>query len=276
MATETMQAARRTAQARVEVGGLSFLNVLHSEWTKLWSVRSTYWTLATMFVVTVGFSALSCASFVAAGGDALEHARRDPTALSLDGISLSLLATMVLGVMSITTEYTTRSIRGSLIAVPRRLTLLAAKALVLAPVVWLIGTMTAFASFFVGQAVLARAGIGVELGNPSVLRAVFGGGLFLLASGMFGLAVGTLLRSTASGIAIGVAGLLVVPQLTATLHGTWGERIHQYFTSNAGRQVVLVDQLGSSLGPWTGYLVFTLWWVVILAIGAVMLLRRDA
>ncbi|HET7035185.1 MAG TPA: hypothetical protein VFI42_05825 [Thermomicrobiaceae bacterium] len=276
MATETMQITRPEARERATTGTVSFFSVIRSEWTKLWSLRSTKWTLATMLVVSVGFSALRCAIMTSAGGEMLELVRRDPTSFSLDGISLGLLAAMVLGVMSITTEFTTRSIRGSLIAVPRRLTLLAAKAIVLAPVVWVAGTLTAFASFFVGQAILSGAGISVGLGEPDVLRAVLGGGLFLLASAMFGLAVGTLLRGTASGIAIGVAGLVVVPQLTATLRGEWGERLHYYFTSNAGRQVLLVDQLDSPLGPWTGYLVFTLWWVVILAVAAVLMRRRDA
>jgi hypothetical protein len=277
MATKAMEAVRREAPSRAAVGTLSFPNVIRSEWTKLWSVRSTTWTLVTMFVVTVGFSALVCASVVPTRGDMLDHVRRDPTAFTLDGISLGLLASMVLGVMTIATEYTTRGIRGSLIAVPGRLKLLAAKAVVLAPVAWIAGTVTSFASFFVGRQILSQAGISVGLGEPNVLRAVIGGGLFILASAMFGLAVGTLLRSNASGIAIGVAALLVVPQLTGALRGEWGVRVHNYFTTNAGRQIIQVaDLLGNPLGPWTGYLVFTLWWVAILAVAAVLMHRRDA
>ena len=149
-------------------------------------------------------------------------------------------------------------------------------AVVLAVPSLVVGTLTCFVSFFLGQAFLAKVGIETYLSSPGVLRAVFGGGLYLTATAMLGLALGALLRHTAAGITIAVAALLVVPPFTALLPGTWGDAIQRYFTSNAGQQITAVTQDVNTLSPWNGYAVYTLWWVVILAVAAWLMQRRDA
>ncbi|MDI3339658.1 MAG: ABC transporter permease [Sphaerobacter sp.] len=276
MATNTLRAEHRIGPSAVAAGAARLPNVIRSEWTKLWSVRATVWTLLAMLVVTVGLSALFASTAATSTDPAMEHMRRDPTGTSLAGISLGQIVIVVLGVMSISTEYTSGSIRTSLIAVPRRLTLLGAKALVLAPVALVTGTVTSFAAFFVGQALLATGGINADLSDPQVLRAVVGGGLFLAGNALFGFALGAVLRSTASGITVAVAVLKILPELVAQLPGTLGDWAQKGFTSNAGQQILQVTPPADRLGPWTGYLVFTIWWVVILAIAAVLMRRRDA
>lgn len=266
------------ADGRVRRGRSGLPQLVRSEWTKLWSLRSTGWSLLAMLATTVGFAALICWG-TADSADQMPEAERvtfDSTAISLAGLAFGQLAAAVLGVLIISSEYSTGAIRSTLVAVPRRLRLLAAKALVLLAVVLVAGTLTSFAAFLVGQALLAPAGLDTSLDQPGVLRAVFGGGLYLTASALFGLALGTLLRQTAGSIVAAVAGLLVVPPLTMLLPGSWGQAVSKWFTSNAGQQITAVQQSGDVASPWPGYLAFCLWGVVILAVAMVLMKRRDA
>jgi len=264
---------KRTDATAVPVGKASFTAALRSEWTKLWSLRSTYWSLLALVVLTVGLSAIISAATVTTTPIV---APEDPTVVSLAGLDTGLLVMIVLGAMFISTEYGTSSIRTSLVAVPRRLTFLGAKALVMAIVSLVAGTLTSFAAFFTGQMILSTEQLNVQLSDPNVLRAVVGGGLILAGSAMFGFALGALLRSTAAGISVAVGALVVLPQLTRIIPGNWGEIIQKYFTSNAGQQIVRVVPFDGQLGPWTGYIVFTLWWIVLLAVAAILMKRRDA
>lgn len=276
MSTRAIELRSHAVTSRTTRGTVGWSNMIRSEWTKLWSVRSTYWTLVALVVLTVGLSALMSRATVTSAPGEMMGARLDPTVTSLAGLDTGQLVMVVLGVMVISTEYATRSIRSSLIAAPRRLAFLGAKAVVLAAVALVAGIATSFASFFLGQAILAADNLNVQLGDPGVLRAVGGGGLFLAGSAMAGFALGALLRSTAGGMAVAVALLVVLPQLARMLPVHWGKEIAKYFTSNAGQQIVRVVHADDQLGPWTGYLVFTLWWVAILAIAAILMHRRDA
>ncbi|MEO6821637.1 MAG: ABC transporter permease [Candidatus Nanopelagicales bacterium] len=256
----------------------NIVNVIRSEWTKIWSVRSTMWTLLIGFLLTVGLSALICWGTEANYSQIRpeQRATLDPTSTSLAGLVFGQLALAVFGVLFISSEYSTGGIRTTLTAVPQRLRVLTAKAIVLAVVAVVVGMISSVVAFVVGQAFLSRVGIEAHLGDPGVLRAVVGGGLYLLASAMFGFALGALLRHSAAGISLAIALLLVVPPLTNLLPGDWGHWIEKYFTSNAGQQITSVVPSDDALGPWAGYAVFTLWWLVILVIAGALMARRDA
>jgi hypothetical protein len=271
-ATATSTAASTTPRAA------TLFDVVRSEWTKFWSVRSTIWTLLLVVVLTVGFGALFAWGTETSFSQMPAEARADfdSTSTSLSGLIFAQLAIAVLGVLVISGEYSTGGIRSTLTAVPKRMRLLAAKAIVLIVVSWVVGTVTAFIAFFVGQSILGIADLDTSIGEPGVLRAVFGGGLYIVATGMFGFALGTLLRHTAGAVTIAVAMLLVIPPFLGLLPGEWGKTINHYFTSNAGQQITYVHQSEGALSPWGGYLVFTLWWVVILAVAAWLMNRRDA
>lgn len=269
-ATADTHATRRSARP-----GVMLARAVRAEWTKLWSVNSTAICLLILFAVAVGLGVFLAGASLGSDDPMMVTAREDPIGTSLSGIGTSQFVLVVLGVLIISSEYGTGSIRASLIATPRRLTFLAAKGLVLAGVALAAGLVVSFTSFFAGQAILAREGYGASLGDPHALRMVIGGGLFLMASAMFGFAMGALLRATASGIAAAVAGLLVVPQLAALLPGRVGELVQTYVTTNAGSSLIRTTQAAGELGPWTGYLVFTLWWAVPLLIAAVLMQRRD-
>jgi hypothetical protein len=258
--------------------GSTLPRVMRAEWTKLFSVRSTGWTLLALVAATIGLGVL--ASWGTNHGwpqmSAADRAKFDPVSTSMSGLALGQLAIAVLGVMVISSEYSTGGIRVSLTTVPRRMRLLTAKALVFTGVAFVVGLATSFGAFYAGQPWFSERGIGASLGDPGVLRAVIGGGLYVAASGLFGLAMGALLRRTAGAVTAAVALLLVVPPLMNLLPGAWGDAVVRYFSSNAGQQISYTHQSGNYLTPWVGFGVYCLWWIVPLAVGAWLMERRDA
>jgi ABC-type transport system involved in multi-copper enzyme maturation permease subunit len=253
----------------------SLPNVMRSEWTKLWSVRSTWWSLIALVVVTIGLSTLISWGTSTSESD-IRASDFDPTSISLTGIAFGQLVIAVLGAMTITSEYTTGGLRTTLTAVPQRMRVLQAKLAVFLAVALVAGLIVSFGSFLAGQLFFAPKDVEASLGDPGVLRAVFGGGLYLAASGLFAFALGVLLRQTAAAITVAIAGLLVLPPLTGLLPGSVGDTVNKLFTTNAGAQIMNVVRDHDQLGPWPGFLVFVAWGVVLLAVGAAAMQRRDA
>ncbi|GAB3683057.1 ABC transporter permease [Angustibacter aerolatus] len=252
-----------------------FVHVLRAEWLKLWSVRSTAWTLLATFVVTVGISMLAVWGTMQGVQDGQDVGPFDATSLTLAGLGFGQLAIAVLGAMVISTEYSTGGIRSTLTATPHRLRLLGAKALAFVVVSFVLGLVSCFAAYFIGRLFLLDQ-FHTDLGDPGVLRAVVGGALYLVGSGMFGFALGVLLRNTPAAITIAVALLLVVSPLTGLLPGDWGDAIQIRFVSNAGQQITNAQPLPDQLSPWAGYAWFTGEWLLLLAVGAGLMRRRDA
>ncbi|MFI0897650.1 ABC transporter permease [Streptomyces sp. NPDC020983] len=258
-------------------GEVTQLRVLHSEWIKMRSLRSTFFTLIAAVVALVGLGALFSA-FTAGHWDHMsvrERASFEPGLTSLRGYFLAQLAVGVLGVLMVSGEYATGTIRASLTAVPRRLPVLWAKATLYVAVTWALMTAGAFAAFLVGQALLSSQHVETSLGAPGELRQVMGLGLYLTVVGLLGVAIGALIRNTAGGIATVFGLLLVVPVLAEALPASWGDRIDQWLPSNAGQSVLALHREAHTLAPWTGFAVFCLYAVVTLAAAAVLLRRRD-
>ncbi|NDU73266.1 ABC transporter permease subunit [Actinomadura sp. DSM 109109] len=269
-------AADPTAHARPGFGRL-----LLSEWTKIRTVRSTLWTLILLVIVDLGFTALLVGLTVAQWDNTAPADRAqvvaDPTGFILgSGFFLGQLTICVLGVLVIASEYSTGMIRASLLAVPRRLPVLWAKAAVFAAVVLVLGVAVSFASFLIGSAFIGDKAQ-VSLGDDGVLRAVIGGGLYLAMLGLFALAIGAIVRHPAGGITGVIGFVLVLAPLATLLPGSVGDHIHAYLPSEAG-QLIAKSRQGSDdlLTPWQGYGVFALWTGALLAIAAVLLKRRDA
>jgi ABC-2 type transport system permease protein len=253
----------------------TFTDAVRSEWTKLRTLRSTAFTLLTAAVLAIGLSVLFANGMVRrAEEDATEF---DPTGASLQSFILVQLAISVLGVLVVTSEYATGMIRTSLTAVPRRHRVLAAKALVFSAVALVVGQVVAFASFLVGQAVLAGlTAAHVTLGDPSVLRAVVGCGLYLAMVGLLGVAVGVLVRATAGAVLVMVALTLLVPLLTPALPSSAAKAVGTYGPFGAGTRVMAVTDDPALLGPWAGFGVLCLWVAATLAAAFAVFRRRDA
>ena len=260
----------------------SWPGLLRAEWTKIRSVRSTVWSLIAFVVVAIGFSAI-IALVVSntwnspgnRGGHVQLHT--DPTSVLYGaGFGFGQLALCVLGVIVITSEYSTGAIRSSLLAVPRRLPMLAAKAIVFAALELVVSAITVFAVFFLSTAIL-HSHIVITLGQPGVLRATIGGILYLIVLGLFAMAIGGLIRHTAGAIATVIGLVLVVPPLISLIPGTIANHIHGYFPTVAGQLVgQTIQESGDVLSPWQGFGVFCLWTAVLLAACSVLLVRRDA
>ncbi|MEP6976893.1 MAG: ABC transporter permease [Thermoleophilia bacterium] len=252
-----------------------FVNILRSEFCKLRSVRSTFWTLFLAVVFNIGLAAI-LAIFLPGRLSAHEKATIDPIRLSLGGIHLSQVAFGVLGVLVITREYTTGMIRATLSAVPQRRVMLAAKTIVFAATALSVGIFASFAAYFVFQAFISGESLRSSIGDPGVLRAVTGGGLYLTVLGLFGLGLGAIIRSSAGAIAALLGGLFVPQLLTELLPQPWKDTIGPYLPMQAGSQILALHQEAGALGAWSGFGVFCLYAVVALAAGFVLINHRDA
>ena len=235
-----------------------FANLLRAEWTKIRSVRSTVWTLVIFVVVCIGFTALITwltethwYGPKAAPRDI--RAIADPVGFILGtGVGLGQLAIGVLGVLVITSEYSTGVIRASLLAVPRRLPVLAAKAVVFAVLLLVVTEIVAFCSFFVGSAIL-HAHVQVSLSGSGVTRAVVGAGLYLTVLGLLALAIGTMIRHTAGAISTIIGVVFVLPILSGLLPSSWGAHINAYLPEQAGTLITHTqEQSGDLLSPGRG------------------------
>jgi ABC-2 type transport system permease protein len=249
--------------------------IARSEWIKLRTVRSTWWTLLVTAAGMVAFGTLLTAAYVRhySGVAPAARAAFDPAAYSLSGFFLAQLAIGVLGVLVMTSEYATGSIRSTLAAAPQRGTVLAAKAAVFGAVAAVTGIASSFAAFFAGQAILSGKGIQAHIGDPGALRSVIGTGLYLAVLGLLALGLGTLIRRTAGAVAAVVGVVLILPVLVQGLPSAWQNAIIRYLPSTAGQAIIGRTKFtppGRLLPAWTGYA------AVALIAAAIALNRRDA
>jgi ABC-type transport system involved in multi-copper enzyme maturation permease subunit len=274
-----------------------------AEWTKLWSVRSTIWTLVATVVAVVGLCVLG------PGTVSPSQIIDDPTRRSLIGIFLGQLIFGVLGVLVISAEYGTGTIRATLSALPRQPVVLTAKVLVFGAVAVVVSEILSFSAFAVGQAILsAKHAVGTSavasqhakqlgvkiphniqallatgsasLGQAGVLRAVVGAGLYLTVLGLLALGLATIIRHTAGAISAFVGAVLVLPLIVEALPSSVSNAVARYLPSNIGLVMFstngLPDRLGPAFSPWAGFAILVLYTLVILGIGCWVLVRRDA
>jgi len=274
----TTQIAPATRLLPPETGRAGFADALRSEFTKIRSTRSTYWTLLALIVVCIGIGALASAG-TASHPDGISAASFDATQQSLAGLYVGQLVIAALGALTITSEYSTGMIRTSLAVQPRRGVVFAAKAVVFAAVTLVIGLITSFASFFVGQAILSSHHLSATLGEPNVLRAVIGGALFLTACGMLAYGLGAVLRHTAAAITAAIGLLFVLTVLVNFLPHTWQIHVDKWMPAIAGSQIWATK--ASSGGPdlfsaWPGFAVLAGYAAVAIIAGLVCFRTRDA
>jgi ABC-2 type transport system permease protein len=252
-----------------------FSDTLRAEWIKFWTVRSTQWSIAALFVLGAGLTTLVCAA--AAGELAAETADEAAAAFVTWGMMIAQIAAIVLGAMIVTSEYGTGMIRATLSATPRRGAVLAAKALVLTATLFVVGTVTAFAGYFGGNPFLENHGVGIALSDDGVLRAMFGSGLYVAGLGLLAAAVGLLVRHTAAALSIVLGLVFVVGNMVFLLPGAWGEWIGKLMPGNAGSPVAAPVSFNPMLlDPWVGFAVFAGEVAVVLLAGYLVLRRRDA
>ena len=252
---------------------------LHAEWTKARTVAGPAWLLIAVVVTTaaIGAAAAAAARCPAAG------CTQDPARISLTGVYLGQAVVAVAGVLAIGNEYSTGMIRVSLAAMPRRITLLAAKAAVLAGPVLVASVLAVGASMLAGRLVLPGHGFTAAHGYESLstagdLRAAFGTMLYLTLIALLSLGVATAVRDSAAAIGI-VLGLLYLFPIVAGLVSdpTIQRRLQQIGPMSAGLDIQTTIGVRSlPLTPWQGLGVVALWAAGAMVLGALVLRRRDA
>jgi ABC-2 type transport system permease protein len=251
--------------------------VVRSEWTKIRSVASTVWTLSLAVVVTVALGMLISALSRHEFGDMSRSDRAgfDPTFVSFAGMTLGQLAMIVFGVLVVSNEYSTGMIRTSLAAVPRRATFLFSKIGVATALALLVGMVTSFVTFFLGQVMLGPHR--TSLGEPGVLRAVIGGGLYMTLIAVFSMGVAAMLRSPMLSLGILMPFFFLISNILGNVSVT--KKVGRYLPDQAGSRIMqVVPRLDDDTpyGPWGGLGIMLLWVVAALAGGYAVLRRRDA
>ena len=281
MAVITTSPARpRAVPACGHRAGLA--GTLRSEFTKIRSVRSTYWTLFMLVVAGIAWSVASCAGEAShwLQMSAADRAGFDPAQASVIGLALlGQLVIVVLGALAITSEYSTGMIRASLTVMPRRGVLYGAKAAVLTAVALIIAVVTSFVSFFTGQYLLRSTHVATTVSQPNVLRAVLASALYVAMCGLFAFGLGAIVRTTAGAITAAFGLLFLVPQLGKALPSAWYADVVRWLPG--GDVINAITSTRSQNIPhlfsaWGEFAVFGGYTVVVLAAGAVLFRRRDA
>jgi ABC-2 type transport system permease protein len=279
MAAITQQA--RTPVLPAPSGRAGFGGTLRSEFTKIRSVRSTYWTLLALLAVSIGIGAAISAGTAASWShtSAADRATFDATQASIAGLFfLGQLVIVVLGAIVLTAEYSTGMIRTSLTAMPRRVTVYAAKVTVFAAVALVVTMVAAFIAFFLGQTLMASTHQSATLSQPNVLRAIIGTALYVTLCGLFAFAAGAIMRHTAAAITSVIGLLFVIPILAHLLPDSWYRDLDRWLPDAAGRAIsaTLGGQDAHLFSPWNQFAVFAVYTAILLVVGAVLFLRRDA
>jgi ABC-2 type transport system permease protein len=251
-------------------GHYGFRHVARMEWIKLRSLRSSWWTLALSGAAAVGIA-------VAVGLNTPFTSRHeDLTSNVLAGVSAGLLLTGVLGVLMMTSEYTSGMIRATLAAAPNRPLMLASKAAVFAAVALVLGEATSFIAFFAGGAALRHGIAAPTLSQPGALRAVLLTGASFCLIGLLGMGLGAIIRHTAAAVAVMVGGVYVAVQALAAFAHQLLPYLPIPIVANSLSTTQPVTGDVNALPPWAGLGLLCLYAVVLLAAGGWLLCRRDA
>ncbi|CAN5389469.1 ABC transporter permease [soil metagenome] len=285
-----------TITPRVATGsGLSFGGILNSEWIKLRTLRSTIWCFGIIILLTIGFGILLA---FAIGGQSTSSGTAEArqsllVQVSTVSIGFSQLVAAVLGALVITGEYGTGMIRSTLTAVPKRIPALAAKVIVFGLLAFIVEFVSLAITAAIGASILAGNDLSTDLGDGKLWLALLGGAGYIALVGLLALSLGTIIRNSAGGIAAALGLVLVLPTVVqifaAVTQAKWAQNISAFLPSEAGAK--MYSYAGSTasaaavnsptsgvivLEPWQGFLVLVAWVVVLFAIAATLLKRRDA
>ena len=257
---------------------LSAPGIARSEWIKLRSVRSTVWSYAIVVAASIGIAALLASTF--GFGEQIPPAELHNGIIvqaATFGLYIGQLVVAVLGVLVISGEYSTGMIRSTLTAVPTRLPALAAKAVVLFVSTFVVGLVSVFGALLLALPILAGYGIEADFGDGALLGNLVLAALYLGLVSLFALGLGTILRSSAGGIAATLGVILLLPTIISAVIGItqaqWAMDISPYMFATAGTGIF---SPGGPLSQGENLLVVLAWVAVSLVGGALLLKRRDA
>ena len=279
-AVEAQRATQSPSQAR-----LRFSGVLRSEFIKLRSLRSTVGLLLAIILFGVGVSVALGLTLEDAGLPAMGSAGFMLDQVTIGTVLFGQLIAGVLGVLVISGEYSSGTIQSTLIAVPTRVSVLAAKAVVLFLATTASALVALFGSWAITYPMLAVFGIEIGLGSPGVVFALIGAAVYVGLSGVLGLGIGTLLRSVAAGVATVISVILLLPIVLSVLPASSLVRnLHLLAMSKAGDAMASLTDAGGGfmdlsdgfVSPAAGWLVAAVWAGVFIVLGAIRRRGRDA
>jgi ABC-2 type transport system permease protein len=279
--TQAPPAQRAFPGETVRPGRTGMRDALHAEWTKARTLPGAGWLLVAAAALTVIVSAAVAAAVRCPSG----HCAEDPARISLTGIYLGQAVIAIVAVLAVTSEYSTGMIRVTLTAIPRRATVLAAKAAVLTGPVLVAGAVAVLGSVLAGRLILPGHGISPANGYPDlslasgpVLRAAAGSVLYLALIALLSLGIAAAVRDGAAAIGI-VLGLLYLFPILGQVVGSsgWHRHLEQLAPMTAGLAIQATTGLRSlPIGPWAGLSVLAAWAVAALLAGEILLRLRDA
>jgi ABC-2 type transport system permease protein len=220
--------------------------LMRAEWIKLHSIRATWITVAAALVLGLGVGLMDVQSITGhwAAMSASDRAAFDPVGDPLSGFQFGELALGALGVLAISTEYSTGMIRTTLTAGPRRSLVYTAKALVLGGFALLVSLSLAFAAFLLGQLVLRREHLNVAVTNAHALRAVTCAGLYMTVVAMAGFGLAALLRHTAAAMSAMFALVFLTYPIARSFESSTYVPDHLTLTNAADRLATLHPPAG--------------------------------
>ena len=266
---------------------VTFPHLVRSEWIKFWTVRSTWWILPITVLMMAGLGWLvtwGIRQVPPGGGRGGGMEAFDATILAGVMIALAQLTIAVLAVLTITGEYSTGMIRTTLTADPKRLGALWAKTLVIVSVTFVVTTIGAALTWLLARWVVGDTS-SLDLANSETRRILLGAPLYLTGIALLAFALGALLRHSAAALATVFGLLLVIEGVWVNLPWTFFHKTSPFLPGSAGGKIFSTDAAieasraaatGPVLTPWVGYGVLIAWGVVMLAVAAVLLRRRDA
>ncbi|MEU9674748.1 ABC transporter permease [Streptomyces parvus] len=240
--------------------------VLHSEWIKIRSIRSIYGSLIAVLATTLIITVLVLGTV---GQEQAEQAGADAVLNAFFALNFGQIAAVAFGATAVSSEFLNGALRVSLAAVPRRSLFYAAKMTAIGGAVLVVGLVTTFTTFLVGQLFLGEHAIG--LGHPGALRAALGGGIYLALMALLAAGLATLLRSAIAVLSLLIPLLLIVPFVLVDV----ATAVLRYLPDRAG-QAVLHQNPVDGPGPWSGLAVTALWAAAALLAGWWAVRNRDA
>lgn len=240
--------------------------VLHSEWHKLWTLRSTWVNLVATSALTLAMGIGISAAYDGTGEGGL-----DTVVFVLLGTQFATINLAVLGILATAGEYSTGQIRATMTAVPRRLPVLWSKAAVLAAVALPLCLWTNLLTFPLAQAFLTDTDQSAALGDPGVLRGLAGNAVALTLLAVTALGFGAVTRSIPLAIGAYIGLVMIVPEVLAMLPYAVVDDAVDHFPAQALQSLTAAD----TASPGTALLTLALWAAASLAVAATTLRRRD-
>lgn len=271
------------ATGRVTVHPATFGRLVAAEWVKLRSLRSTWWTLAVGMAFLPAFAVSRVAS-IAQVPEAVGTAGMVGAVYVTSGVALTQLAFCTLGVLVVSGEYGTGQIRSTFLASPGRLSVLGAKLLVTCAVVAAVSLVGVLLAWAAAAPFFDETGMSIDLTRGKDARILLGVPLYLATAAALAFGIGTLVRSSAAGVATVLGVLLVVENGLAAIPWAPVQTLAAHLPASAGTRLLQSDAAGSvitvsnstALSPWEGYGVMLAWVVGVLVVAGILVRRRDA